>query len=453
MFMLKILNKKNIENLLNSFSGDYKELYLEKCYKSSLELINDKIEPLCFVENEWFSVLSRSKNITYFKSNNNLNNIKNEVLLFKKTYWLNNEIKKISLKWESKLFFKKNNLLKDIKKLTKNLEDLKKIISKYSFIKSYNIFIILSYKDYIVANSKGFFNTDFQYYNTFYITLVWEKNNNIEEINEQISWIDILNLLQKECLEKKLQESIIKLENILNWIPSPTWEMDIVISNESGWVIIHEAIWHWLEADLLNSSIYKWKLWKKVAKTEVNIIDDPTKKHLRWFYSFDSEWTKSKKTYLIKKWILVSYLHNNKTAEIYNTKSTWHWRRQNYTYTNLVRMWVTYLDKWINKPKDVIKKVKNGIYVYKMWWGQVNPITWDFIFNINYWRIIKNWKLWEFIRWWNVSWNWPKILKNIKYICDDLNYFDNWTCGKWQLMPVSDWNPTILVKLKVTGKN
>jgi hypothetical protein len=50
--MLKILNKKNIENLLNSFSGDYKELYLEKCYKSSLELINDKIEPLCFVENE-----------------------------------------------------------------------------------------------------------------------------------------------------------------------------------------------------------------------------------------------------------------------------------------------------------------------------------------------------------------------------------------------------------------
>jgi len=227
--------------------------------------------------------------------------------------------------------------------------------------------------------------------------------------------------------------------------------MDVIIWNEAWWTIIHEAIGHWLEADLLNSSIYRDKLGKQVAATFVNIIDEPTRNGLRWSYNLDHEWVKSKKTYLIKDWVLVSYLHSNKTADLFETESTWHARREAYYCPTLVRMWNTYLDSWTSKKEEIISKIKNWIYVSQMWWWQVNTVTWDFVFKVSYGYLIKDWKLTDIIRWANISWNWPQMLQNIKAICDDLEHFDWWTCGKWQSMPVSDATPTIWVELKVTG--
>jgi TldD protein len=75
-----------------------------------------------------------------------------------------------------------------------------------------------------------------------------------------------------------------------------------------------------------------------VAHPEVNIIDDPTRNNLRGYYSFDHEGNSARKTYLIKDGILVSYLHNNKTAELFGVESTGHGRRDGYSNSSIVRM-------------------------------------------------------------------------------------------------------------------
>ena len=66
--------------------------------------------------------------------------------------------------------------------------------------------------------------------------------------------------------------------------------------------------------------------------------------------------------------------------------------------------------------------------------------------------MIEDWKFTKNIVWATLSWNWPEMLKEIYGVCDDLDFFDGWTCWKtWQSMPVSDGVPTIRTKLKVSS--
>lgn len=441
-----------INNLLNSFSWEYRELFFEKWEKVTLNLLNWNIESPTIIWETWFSILSRTGENTYFKSTGWLENIEKEVLSFRDTYNLKNNISEINLSGPENLKFVEKNISEDISKYAKILLSLKEIISEYDFITSYNVILGLALKSFIVANSSGNLSGDSQYYNTFYIVLNWEKNWNSEEILEKITWTDILSNLSENIIKETLKKAILKLEKSLSWAKSPSGLMDVIIWNEAGGTIIHEAIGHWLEADLLNSSVYKWKIWQKVASSKVNVVDNPTICNLRWNYNFDHEWNIAKKTYLIKDWILVSYLHNTKTSEVFGVSSTGHGRRESYKYPTLVRMWSTYLEWWKDKKEDLIKKVKDWIYVSSMGWWQVNTVTGDFVFQVGLGYRIIDWKIGEVIRWANISGNWPEMLLHIEWICDDLEYFDGWTCGKWQQMPVSDATPTILVKLKVTPK-
>jgi TldD protein len=116
-------------------------------------------------------------------------------------------------------------------------------------------------------------------------------------------------------------------------------------------------------------------------------------------------------------------------------------------------MWTTYLAPWKDKKEDLITKIKDGLYVSEMWWGQVNTVTWDFVFKVQSGYKIKDWKLAQRVRWATLSWNWPEMLNNVFGICDDLEFFDWGTCGKWQAMPVSDWTATLWTKLKVSWLN
>lgn len=227
--------------------------------------------------------------------------------------------------------------------------------------------------------------------------------------------------------------------------------MDIVIGNEAGGTIIHEAVGHGLEADLQNSSVYKGKIGQKVADESVTVIDDPTRAGLRGFYAVDHEGNPAQKTTLIRDGILVSYMHHNKSAELFGASPTGHGRRESYAYTTLVRMGSTYLEAGKDTKEDLIARVSDGIYVAQMGGGQVNTVTGDFVFKVVYGYRIRSGKLAEVIRGANISGNGPAMLMDIEGIADDLHHFDGGTCSKGQSMPVSLANPTILVKLKVTG--
>jgi TldD protein len=154
---------------------------------------------------------------------------------------------------------------------------------------------------------------------------------------------------------------------------------------------------------------------------------------------------------LIEKGVLKSYMHTSKTARKFWVESTGHARRENYKYTTLVRMGTTYLAPGTDTREDLISRVKSWIFVSEMWGGQVDTTTGDFVFKVQSGYKIENGKLTSRIRWATLSGNWPEMLKNIYGVCNDLDFFDWWTCWKGQSMPVSDGTATVLTKLKVSG--
>lgn len=446
------ITKNELQKYLGMFYWDFREIFFEKSKNIRFTCLNWEFRTPIFSTLEWFSVLSRIENKEYFKYFFWFEEISEKI---------NNFSKEFSLKKWTDVFLNWNDLyeLKNIDEIDLNVEDIIKftqksyneLIKNNKIISWSEISIILSYKSFVVWNSSWNFSKDINFYNTYYIKIIWEKNWNKEEIYEKIAWTDILEKINEVKIKNSLLNAIKTLEKQLDWTKSPDWKMDVIIWNESWWTIIHEAVWHWLEADLQNSSIYKWKVWQKVASELVTVVDNPTIKYERGFYNFDHEWNPAKNTILIENWILKSYLHNEKTANKFWVKSTWHWRKESYKVKSLVRMWNTYLMPWKDKKEDLILKVKNGIYVSRMWWWQVNTTTWDFVFKVQNWYLIENWQLTKNIVWATISWNWPEMLNEIYWICDDLIFFDGWTCWKWQQMPVSDWTPTILTKLKVSS--
>ncbi|MDD2487067.1 MAG: TldD/PmbA family protein [Candidatus Gracilibacteria bacterium] len=447
------IKKTDIENLLNGFSGNYREIFIESSVKSTLRLVNGVVESPSTSEESGFSVLSRTGEEKFFKASSELKDIKKEVRTFAKTFDLTKQSDKVNLGGEESLMLKNRNLEKDIRKMSTYLDACKEILKNEDLIISYNIYFLLSEKNYIVGNTKGAFIQDSQYYNSFYIILTGNKGDIYEEVFEKITGTEILKEISKKNVVSSINKAIRKLKLSLNGLSSPSGVMDVIIGNEAGGTIIHEAVGHGLEADLMNSSVYKGKIGEKVASSGVNVVDNPTLKGKRGAYDFDHEGTKTEKTYLIKDGILISYLHNNATGELFDVKSTGHGRRESYKYTNLVRMGVTYLESGKDKKEDMIKSIKNGIYVSTMGSGQVNEVTGDFVFQITLGYEIKNGKLGKVIRGATLSGNGLEMLNNIEGIGDCLDFFDGGTCGKGQLMPVSDATPTIHVKLKVTGKN
>lgn len=446
------ITKLQMQKYLNFIQWDFREIFFEKSKTFKFSCLNWVFKTPIFSTLEWFSILSRNWKKEYFKVFSDFENIESKIDEFKKEFVLGNSKNKVILNWKDFLELKNiEDIDFEINPIIKATEELfNELIKSNSLITSSDISLILSYKSFIVWNSEWNFATDTNFYNTYFIKIIWEKNKNREEIYEKIVWNDILDKINKDSIKSILQKAINVLEKQLEWVPSPVWKIDVIIANEAGWTIIHEAVWHGLEADLQNSSVYRWKIWQKVASELVTIVDNPTTIGERGFYNFDHEWYPSRNTILIEKWILKSYLHNTKTASKFWVSSTWHGRKETYKHKSLVRMWNTYLLPWKDKKEDLIAKVNYGIYVSRMWWWQVNTTTWDFVFKVQNGYLIENWKLTKNVKWATLSWNWPEMLNEIYWVCDDLNFFDGWTCGKWQSIPVSDGTPTILTKLKVS---
>lgn len=446
------ITKQISQNILSSFAWDYREVFFEKSKWFSILAINGEFRTPHYSTLEGFSLLSRSGKNEYFKVFWDFENMEQKWKAFSKEFDLKGEAHQIVLDGEDLLELNEvQNISFDVKDILQSAKDMfHRYIANHPCIVWSEMTLNLSKKSFVVANSDTYFAKDENFYTTFFLKLVGEKDGKREEIYEKITGNDILDQINSENIQKVIQQSIEVLEKQLDGIPTPSGKLDVVIGNEAGGTIIHEAVGHGLEADLQNSSVYKGRIGEKVADSKVTIVDNPTTIGERWFYRYDHEWHQARYTTLIENWVLKSYLHNSKTAQKFGVSSTGHARRETYKYKTLVRMGNTYMLPGKDKKQDLISQISYGIYVSRMWWWQVNTTTWDFVFKVQNGYLIEDGKLTQNITGATLSWNGPEMLHEIYGICDDLNFFDGWTCGKWQSMPVSDGVPTIWTKLKVS---
>lgn len=447
------IKKHDLQNHLNAFSWDYREIFFEKSKSFRILCLNGQYKTPAYSTLEWVSILSRTQDQEYFKVFSDTENISQKIQIFLQEFSLWEKSQKVELLGEEELFLESlEDLQFDVEDIISATQEVFNTYIKASpYIVSSEISLNISKKSFIVWNTSGKFWKDINFYHTFFVKLVWEKWENREEIYEKITGTDIWEKINKESIEKLIKNACEVLEKQLNWRPSPSGKMDVIIWNESGGTIIHEAVWHGLEADLQSSSVYKGKIGQKVASEKVTIVDNPTHLYERGFYRVDHEGHTAQNTVLIENWVLKSYLHNSKTASKFQVSSTGHGRRENYKYKTLVRMGNTYMLPGDDKKEELIKNISYGLYVSRMGWGQVNTITGDFVFKVQNGFLIENGVMTHNVTGATLSGNGPEMLQEIYGICDDLEFFDGGTCGKWQSMPVSDGVPTFWTKLKVSG--
>jgi len=175
---------------------------------------------------------------------------------------------------------------------------------------------------------------------------------------------------------------------------APSGKMPVLIKNEAGGTLIHEAIGHSLEADAVRqgiSPVYAGAVGKKTASSAVTVIDDPTIPGKNGSYLFDDEGNPAQRTVLIEKGVLKTYLLDRKEAGFMKTKSNGHGRRASFKDKPIPRMGITYLAGGEYDFDEMLKKTGKGILVKKMGGGQVNPANGDFVFEVREGYLIDQW--------------------------------------------------------------
>jgi TldD protein len=234
---------------------------------------------------------------------------------------------------------------------------------------------------------------------------------------------------------------------------APSGRMPVVLSSEAGGTMIHEAVGHGLEADLVQQglSVYSRKVGEKVASSLITVVDDPTLSGKRGSYAFDDEGVLSRKTLLVEKGVLRGYLYDRLTALKDGVESTGNGRRESYQDKPIPRMSNTMIVPGEMGPDQIIRSVERGLFVKKMGGGQVNTVNGDFVFEVNEGYLIEKGSVGEPVQGAILTGNGPKVLQEIDMVGNDLG-FGIGTCGKeGQGVPVSDAQPTLRIPEILVG--
>lgn len=309
-------------------------------------------------------------------------------------------------------------------------------------------------KENFILNSYGSSINEFQNYCTLMILVIASNGSILQTATEIIGGMGGFELLDEKTVTAKGTEAALRAVKKLSAPHAPVGDMPVVIASEAGGTMIHEAVGHSLEADLVQkgvSPVYYGKINKEVASPLITVIDDPTMPGKRGSYAFDDEGIKSQSTVLIEKGLLKTYLYDVSSSRKANKSSNGHGRRQSYRYKPIPRMSNTFIAAGDHNPDEIIGSISDGLYVKRMGGGQVNTATGDYVFEVEEGYHIQNGKIKGLVRGANLLGNGPETLKSIDRVGNDLGWGLG-TCGKeGQGVPVGDAQPTIRIKKLLVG--
>ncbi len=308
-------------------------------------------------------------------------------------------------------------------------------------------------REILIINTLGETAEDTQKRVVFFVEVIASDGHTLQRGYESLGGRIGFEIFEKNPPEEVAEKAAKRALLMLNAKPAPAGTFTVVMSSQAGGTMIHEAVGHGLEADLVQQglSVYAGKLGEKVASELVTVVDDATLPHHNGSFTVDDEGVPAQRKVLIKDGILTGYMYDRLRAMKDGVESTGNGRRQSYAHVPIVRMTNTFIDRGKDNPEDIIKDTKKGILVVKMGGGEVNTVTGDFVFEIMEGYLIENGEITYPIRGATLIGNGPKALQDIDAVGNDLGWAIG-TCGKdGQGVPVTDAQPTIRIKKLTLG--
>lgn len=233
----------------------------------------------------------------------------------------------------------------------------------------------------------------------------------------------------------------------------PSGVMPVVIDNEFGGVIFHEACGHSLEATSVakGHSVFSGRLGEQIASPIVTAIDDGTIPNAWGTLNIDDEGTKTQKNILIEKGILKGYMIDKLNSRRMGMEITGSSRRESYKFAPTSRMTNTYIAPGSSTPEEIISSTEYGLYAKHMGGGSVNPVTGDFNFAVLEGYLIKNGKVDRPVRGATLIGKGSQVLLDIDMVGNNLGLGQG-MCGSLSgSIPTNVGQPMIRVKKITVG--
>ncbi|HZP97622.1 MAG TPA: TldD/PmbA family protein [Candidatus Limnocylindria bacterium] len=310
-----------------------------------------------------------------------------------------------------------------------------------------------SVQDVIVANSEGIYRTDTRVRLNLALSVVAKQGDVLESSFEAVRGTRGFEMLGDDIVTETATTAARRAVLNVGARPAPAGRYMVVLSSAAGGTLIHESVGHGLEADLnlKGLSVYSGRIGEKVASELITVVDDGRDPGRRGTAAMDDEGTPTRRTVLIERGVLKTYLSDRTHAEKLGIARSGNARRESFRYLPICRMTNTMIERGGSDPDEIVRSVKDGIFVKKMGGGQVDVVSGNFAFEISECYRIRDGKIAEPLRGATLVGQGPKLMSEIDMVGWDLGYSTG-TCGKdGQSAPVADAQPTLRIPSVVVG--
>ncbi len=227
----------------------------------------------------------------------------------------------------------------------------------------------------------------------------------------------------------------------------------VVLRPEVVGIICHEAIGHTVESDfVMSGSAAAGKIGKKVASEDVTLVDSGEQDHAAGWLAVDDAGVQAKRTVIIEKGVMKSYLHSRQSARHFGVEPTGNERAFEYNVEPLIRMRNTYLEPGDYSEEEILEGIKFGYYCVHPGGGQADSNA-EFMFSMVEVYEIINGEIGQPVRNLALTGNAFEVLESVDAVGK------NWElamgaghCGKIQLAKVDGGGGTTRTKALVSGQ-
>lgn len=247
----------------------------------------------------------------------------------------------------------------------------------------------------------------------------------------------------EEEIKKELYKYLDFAKNAKNITPG---SYTCVFSPFATSLFTHESFGHKSESDfMLNDKTMRdeWTMGKKVGSEKISIVDTGISANYG-YQPYDDEGTKAKETWLMTEGVLTGRLHNAKSAAVLGEELTGNARSADASCQPIVRMTNTYMRPGRDDPDEMIKGIREGVYIEDIDRGTGNS---NFSIIPRLCRMIRDGKICEAVRVNLITGNVFETLFEVDAVGNDFTEFETFWCGKnGQTISVGVGGPSIRVK-------
>ena len=457
-----MLDKRLIEDIIMaalSTGGDFAEVFVEDKYNSGITMIGGKVDNS--ISGRDFGVgirIFKGLNSVYAYTNQHTREALIDMAI-KASGAIQGAMQDIVLNF-SKYDYKNINPIKYLPKEISKTKKVDVMRQAHEAAQGYSEAIsqvTIRYMDedqkILVANSQGRFAEDQRVRTRIAIQSIASKDNEMQTGSYSPGAHMGFEFYEKIDVKEYAKEASRIAMTMLDADSCPSGKFPVIIDNQFGGVIFHEACGHGLEATSVakNNSVFANKIGEKVASSVVTAIDDGTIPNAWGSSNIDDEGEPTQKNILIENGILKGYMIDKLNARRMEMDVTGSSRRQSYKFAPTSRMTNTYIAAGKSTKEEIISNTEFGIYAKYMGGGSVNPATGDFNFAVMEGYLVKNGKIDKPLRGATLIGNGPNILHKIDMVGSNLDYGQG-MCGSVSgSIPTDVGQPTIRVSEITVG--